>query len=221
MTYNITRCKVCGFATESFQSTEFNIWFHYCSRCQFIFKDKEDILDEKEELKIYLLHENSIEDERYLDFFQKFIDETICQYQPSGNKILDFGSGPEPVLAYLLETKYNMDVDIHDVFFSPEKVYQGKKYGGITSTEVIEHLRDPVKYFDLFKRHLQDDGYLYIMTLFHGNDKRRFLKWHYIRDMSHISFFTPKTLKYIAQLTGLNLIYTNDIRYAVFNISND
>lgn len=176
MEYNITKCKICGFATESFKSNEFHLEFHHCPRCEFIFKDKEDILEEEEELKRYLLHENSIEDERYLDYFQKFIDGTIGKYQLSGNKVLDFGSGPEPVLAYLLETKYNMDVDIYDIFFAPEKVYEGKKYDLITSTEVVEHLEDPIKYFSLFNSLLKEDGYLCIMTLFHRNDKDKFLK---------------------------------------------
>jgi 2-polyprenyl-3-methyl-5-hydroxy-6-metoxy-1,4-benzoquinol methylase len=36
-------------------------------------------------------------------------------------------------------------MEIYDSYFSPEKVFLGKKYNLITSTEVFEHLDDPLR----------------------------------------------------------------------------
>ncbi len=133
-----------------------------------------------------------------------------------GKKALDFGSGPEPVLATFLETSYNYDVDIYDLFFSPKKVYEGKKYDLITCTEVVEHLNNPLPFFKLFSSLLSPGGVLSIMTLLHPRDKEEFLSWYYIREDSHITFYSLKTLQYIASQTGLTLIYSDEVRYASF-----
>lgn len=37
---------------------------------------------------------------------------------------LDFGSGPSPVLAMIMERDYGFDMDIYDLFYSPEKPYR-------------------------------------------------------------------------------------------------
>ncbi|MFP4456989.1 MAG: class I SAM-dependent methyltransferase [Clostridia bacterium] len=212
----IKTCKICGSEVEEFFSEKHSVTYLHCNNCEFIFKAEEDLLDESGELERYLLHENSIEDERYLEFFRKFLDQAVFKQDLIGNKVLDFGSGPEPVLAYLLEKEYDMEVDVYDLFFAPKKVYKGKEYDLITSTEVVEHLKNPLEYFLLFKKHIKEGGHLAIMTLFHDNDKEKFLKWHYLGDMSHISFYTPKTLEVIAEKIGMTLVYVDDYRYSVF-----
>jgi len=212
----INNCKICGSDTESFYSDALDVTYHHCNNCEFIFKNRNELLNEKEELDRYLLHENSIEDEGYLNFFRKFLDKAVFKHDLIGSKALDFGSGPEPVLKHLLETEYNMEVDIYDLYFSPKKIYQNKEYDLIVSTEVVEHLIDPLKYFRLFKKHLKDGVHLAIMTLFHNNNKDRFLNWQYIHDPSHISFFSSTTMKYIAQTIELELTYVDDYRYTVF-----
>jgi 2-polyprenyl-3-methyl-5-hydroxy-6-metoxy-1,4-benzoquinol methylase len=104
-------------------------------------------------------------------------------------------------------------MDIYDPFYAKEKAYVGKKYDLITATEVIEHISDPLMYFRLFFELMKDDSVLAIMTLFHQNDRERFLNWHYIRDRTHVSFYTPKTIEYAAKKTGLKVIYTDNARY--------
>jgi hypothetical protein len=53
------------------------------------------------------------------------------------------------------------------------------------------------------------------MTLFHPNNDIDFMDWFYARDRSHISFYTPKTLEMIGELSGLKLIYHNEHRHAI------
>ncbi len=127
---------------------------------------------------------------------------------PSGARA-GIGAGPGPVLAELLR-KEGFQTDIYDKYFAPEKVYLNKKYDLITATEVFEHLKDPLSTLKLLKKHLNANGILAIMTLFHQNDDEHFKQWWYRRDSTHISFYTPKTLQYMADLLGMKIILVDD-----------
>jgi len=213
------KCPICGSETRIIHHPTIGV-FYGCHDCDFIFKSKLDILSEEEELLRYNQHNNSIDDPRYVSYFYRFLDHAVFRYV-KGNKGIDFGSGPSPVLAQILERNHGFEMDIYDLFYSPEKVYIGKKYDLVTSTEVVEHLENPLQYFRLFKDLLKPEGVLAVMTLFHHNNDDHFLKWHYIRDLTHISFYTPKTMRCIAAKVGLKLIYTNDIRFASFVIDHE
>ncbi len=206
---------------KDFHDPVFDIVFYHCESCEFIFKRELDIIDEKDEIKIYEYHNNSIEDEHYVEYFKAFLDNALFKYVSKKTAGLDFGSGPSPVLAEILNRDYNCQMEIYDLYYSPEKVYEGKTYDFVTSTEVIEHLREPLKYFNLFNSLLDVGNILGIMTLFHENSVDKFLKWHYRRDMTHISFYTPKTLETIADKSGFRLVYHDDHRYAIFEKLND
>ncbi|NLT45618.1 MAG: class I SAM-dependent methyltransferase, partial [Thermotogaceae bacterium] len=65
---------------------------------------------------------------------------------------------------------------------------------------------------------LEDDGLLSIMTLFHPLDDQEFLDWYYMRDMSHISFYTSDTMKVISGIAGLDLVFTDNRRYTSFRL---
>lgn len=116
----------------------------------------------------------------------------------------------------ILERDFNFSMDIYDLFYSPDKVYEGKNYDLVTTTEVVEHLKNPLAYFLLFKELLNEKGVLSIMTLFHPRDDAQFMEWYYIRDVSHISFYTPMTMKVIGEKVGLKMIYTDEKRYVSF-----
>ncbi len=209
-------CKICGSETREFYDKQFDTNFYHCPNCEFISKDENSIISEVDELAIYNYHNNSIEDQHFVDYFKRFLDSAVMKHVGSGKKGLDFGSGPSPVLSMILERDYGYEMDIYDMFFSPEKTYIDKKYDLITCTEVIEHLKNPMEYFLLFKELLEGDGTLGIMTLFHANSDEEFCNWHYRRDRSHISFFTEKTMKVIGEKIGLELVFTDNNRYSVF-----
>lgn len=200
-------CKICGYETREKIVTKHHIKYHYCDRCEFISKDPDGYVSEEQELIIYDSHNNSILDETYVTYFRNFINKTIIKYKSDGKRGLDFGSGPEPVLAELLKRDYGYDMDIYDKFYAPEKNFEGKAYDLVTSTEVVEHLNDPMEYFRLFSSLLAKDGIMAIMTQFHPKDDVKFAGWHYRRDPSHISFYTPKTISWIAGLVGLEIVF--------------
>lgn len=204
-------CKICCSPTEAFSHPKTKVLYHQCHHCDFIFVDDAFFITTEEELVIYNYHNNSLEDEKYVAYLKDFVDHTVIPFR-TGNQVLDYGSGPTPVLATILETDYQFDVDIYDLYYAPNKVYQGKMYDIITSTEVIEHLPNPIETLALMYRLLNEGGIVALMTLFHPQDQTIFLDWWYIRDRSHIAFYTPKTIKILAEKIGFQVIYCDDYR---------
>ena len=209
------KCLICGHETFSYPHPKFNMIFHECEQCQFIFKDEKNYPSLELEFQKYEEHQNDDDNQGYINFLTNFIDSAVIPFVEKG-KALDFGSGPNPVLAKILANEYLFDVDIYDYFYAPTKIYESKTYDLITSTEVVEHLRDPLSIFELFHHHLNANGILSILTLFHPNQREEFFKWHYIRDVTHLCFFTPVTMKKIAELCGFEFLSTNHYRYTVF-----
>ncbi len=209
------KCLICGKDTISYPHPKFDILFHECGNCQFIFKDEKNYPSKELEFEKYEEHQNDDGNLGYVNFLTNFIDSAVMPYIQKG-KALDFGSGPNPVLAKILNTSYFFDVDIYDYFYAPNKIYESKTYDLITSTEVVEHLRNPLEIFHLFHNHLNHHGILSILTLFHPNNREELFKWHYIRDVTHLCFFTAVTMKKIAEICEFEFLSTNHYRYTVF-----
>lgn len=209
-------CKICQADTRVLCHPITQHRYYRCEQCDFVFKSEVHYLSASDELREYDLHTNSIEDLRYVDYFKRFIEAAVVGYASIGRKGLDFGSGPSPVLATILERDYGYDMDIYDLFYAPEKVFQGRRYDLITSTEVVEHLEDPLAFFQLVRGLMCEDGVLAVMTLFHPEEDEAILKSHYLRDQTHISFFSLRTMETVAALAGLEVIYTDHKRYISF-----
>jgi|AntRauTorcE11897_2_1112592.scaffolds.fasta_scaffold00001_524 hypothetical protein len=207
------KCKICNSVTTPIINKKTNVKYHTCSYCEFTCKDEKHFVTKKEELTIYNFHNNFIYDPEYIAFFKKFINKAILPYASNIIKGLDFGSGPQPVLAELLKREYNYKMHIYDVFFAPEKVYENNKYDLVTCTEVVEHLKNPLEYFKIFKSLINNNGIIAVMTLLSPNNEKDFFDWWYIRDKTHISFFTLKTMQVIASKLGLKIVYTDNKRY--------
>jgi len=190
--------------------------YYCCDNCGFIFLDENKIISSEQEKKQYGFHNNSFENSGYVNMFQEFIGKAILPYRARIKTALDFGSGPTPVLAELLRQE-GFEVDIYDKYFSPEEVYLSKKYDLITATEVFEHLKDPLAVLKLLKSHLNQNGILAIMTLFHPNGIEEFKLWWYRRDSTHISFYTPKTFECLASLLGMKVMMVDDKNVCVIN----
>lgn len=209
-------CILCGSKTKEIRVKKLGR-YHVCSCCDFISKDKKNYLTLEEEKARYDRHNNSFKDPDYIAYFNDFLDKAVFPFV-KGREGLDFGSGPVPVLGKILSEDYGYDMDLYDLNYAPEKVYQGKKYDLITSTEVVEHLSDPMEVFKLFQSLLKKDGILAIMTTFHDGNLKDFKEWYYIRDRSHKSFYTLKTLEYIGNQVGLEVIYSDGERYTSFSL---
>jgi len=206
-------CKICNTSLASMLD-ERNGWeFFHCKECEFFFKNPSNYVDADKELSQYNNHNNTMESPGYVEMFEKFIKATFEPYLDEIINVLEFGSGPGPVLSELLKQR-NLSVDIYDKYFSVKKVYEGKKYDLITSTEVLEHIDNPKEVFDFFAQHLKKDGYLAIMTQFHKNEEEDFKKWWYKNDPTHICFFRPHTFELLADKFGFKII-THDSKKSI------
>lgn len=205
------KCEICGHQTIPIKDKQFDLIYHSCDHCKFIAQDRGMLVSFEDERQEYDYHNNSIEDEGYVNYFRKFIETSLLPYV-EGNKGLDYGSGPEPVLATLLERDYKMEMTIYDLHYQPEKRHEGEMYDFITSTEVIEHVTDPLSMLQTFYEHLKPGGITSIMTLFHKDNQDQFLDWWYRRDITHISFFMKRTFEVMAERIGFELVQCDDRR---------
>lgn len=64
---------------------------------------------------------------------------------------------------------------IYDLFYATNKSYINKKFDLITSTEVLEHVKDPISTFKLLVSLLKKDGVLAIIMLYQPNNDDDFL----------------------------------------------
>lgn len=208
-------CKICGSNTRVIRDTQFEIDYYKCLECEFIQMDDKYKVSYEDERAVYDLHENSLECEGYVNMFRKFLDESVMPFRRNGCG-LDFGSGPTPVLMQLINRDYEFDMENYDLHFQPDKVYENKKYNLVVSTEVVEHLLDPMESFELIYSILDEGGVFAFMTMIHNNDDESFKDWWYRRDKTHISFYSEKTLKYIADKIGFDFVYSDKKRVFTF-----
>jgi 2-polyprenyl-3-methyl-5-hydroxy-6-metoxy-1,4-benzoquinol methylase len=181
-------CKICGAETDKVHDKKFKQDYFFCPGCRFISLEEAKIPSPEEEKEDYLSHDNSLECQGYVNMFREFIEKAVSPFISAPADVLDFGCGHGPVLAHLLKEK-GFRVDTYDPYFAPGKVYENKSYNMITSTEVVEHLRDPMKELKLLKSLLKPGALLAVMTLFHPDDEKKFLEWYYKREITHIAFY--------------------------------
>lgn len=189
-------CPLCNSSNTSLYHQDRYRSYHLCSECQLIFvppPERPDIIAEKAE---YDKHDNHAGDDGYRDFLSRLAEPLLEKIEP-GSLGLDFGSGPGPLLASMLR-EAGMRVRTYDVFYDPDASVWYQDYDFITCTEVIEHLHNPGREFKRLFGALKAGGWLAIMTK-RVKDHEAFTNWHYIRDLTHVSFFSEATFNWIAK----------------------
>ncbi|WKT59213.1 class I SAM-dependent methyltransferase [Microbulbifer thermotolerans] len=120
-----------------------------------------------------------------------------------GSEGLDFGCGPAPLLARMLEEAGHR-VALYDAYYMPNPAVMRKPYDFIVSTEVVEHLASPGAELQRLWGCLKPGGLLALMTKLVISPER-FTTWHYIRDPTHICFFSAHTFRWLADWLSAEL----------------
>lgn len=204
---NRMKCPLCSFSAHHLISGEDREYWS-CSRCRAIFVPTNFHISQNEEIKRYLEHENSIENEGYVKMFQEKID-IIKAYEI--NSALDYGCGYEPVLQTLLQ-RQGIKTDGYDLNFFPDTDLK-KHYDLVISTETFEHFRNPAEDVLRVTNLVAPGGLLAIMTKFYPT--KEFADWYYKRDATHIIFYCSETFQWLAKHTGFKLVFNNENDFVV------
>jgi len=208
----MNRCKICKSVTISITDTKTSKVYHKCLECDYIFLNKNHYLDTEKEKEHYDNHHNNLESLGYVKMFEKLIEEFV---PPNIETALDYGCGEGEVLPILLQRR-GIACDRYDLYYHPDKIYEDRCYDMIVSTEVFEHLDNPLQSFETLLSHIKKDGYLLLMTYFHPQESKEFLQWFYIQDITHIGFFSIKTFEYLAQKYNLKILKHNQKNTVLF-----
>jgi SAM-dependent methyltransferase len=184
--------------------------FMRCPVCELIFVPGEYHLSPQDEAARYRLHENTLSNEGYARMFIEKI-ALIRQYCPDARTVLDYGCGPEPVLAQLLRRE-GFDCDVYDPYFFP--VLPEGSYDIVISTEVFEHFRGVRVDLCKIRSLLNPGGFLAVMTSFYDS-AGDFGDWWYISDPTHVCFFSTCTFEWIEKEFGFSRICTNRKNFVI------
>ncbi|MFV0574237.1 MAG: class I SAM-dependent methyltransferase [Vibrio sp.] len=201
-------CPLC----ESHQT---NVYFEdrrqyfQCAECSLVFVNPEQRVDAVAEKAVYDLHENDPHDQGYRRFLSRMAEPLLQRIEPNSQG-LDFGCGPGPALAMMLEEQGHK-VALYDLYYHPDKQVLDQQYDFVTATEVIEHLFTPNLVWQQWLNMVKPNGWLGVMTkLVKGVDA--FATWHYRHDPTHVVFFSRETFEFLARRDQLQLEFIgNDV----------
>lgn len=200
MTHN--PCPLCHSKKTSFFTNAMSRDYFLCANCKLIFVPPLYFLRKFEEKNRYDLHENSIKDKGYVKFLSEIVQAIVNRIEPPSFG-LDFGSGPTPVLAEILQ-KSGFKINIYDTFYAEYPEVLKEKYEFISLSEVAEHFYKPAEEFNELIKLLKPNAYLFAMTSCTDTIKD-FQNWYYMKDDTHVCFYATESMEYIAKKYELML----------------
>jgi 2-polyprenyl-3-methyl-5-hydroxy-6-metoxy-1,4-benzoquinol methylase len=117
---------------------------------------------------------------------------------------LDYGCGPTAFFSTVL-AEHSFKVANYDLFYFPDQQPLQSEYDVITSTEVWEHFHHPHEEITQLTKLLKTFGLLAVMTASHPGVEL-FHDWQYRRDLTHVIFFSEKTMGWISEHFHLEII---------------
>jgi hypothetical protein len=204
-------CPLCG----SRDTAPFDLAparYFDCGECGLRFLDPLQRLSRDEESAYYATHRNDPADTAYRRFLSPLVDALVTRLTRH-DQGLDYGCGPGSALAAML-VEQGFQVALYDPCFEPDTAVLQRRYAFVSCSEVAEHFHAPGEQFRALDGLLQPGGWLGVMTgiLHQGID---FERWHYRRDPTHVCFYRPQTMQWIADALGWRLAHV-DAKIALF-----
>lgn len=206
-------CPLCGAGDLRDRGRAFGRRFRECLRCRLLSMHPGDHPSTEEEARRYRLHRNDPEDPGYRAFLRRLLDPVTERLRP-GARGLDYGCGPEPVLASLVRAG-GLACDVFDPFFHLGALHP--PYDVVLASEVFEHFRVPAPEISRAVSLLdsggpgREGGLLALMTL-HWRDGEDLARWHYLSDPTHVSIYRAETFDWIAVRHGLGVEWSDGER---------
>lgn len=206
-------CPLCDSKNTVFYYRDELRPYRQCSDCRLVFVPPQYHLSAVEEKKRYDKHRNHPADDNYRRFLSRLYEPLNEKLSP-GSKGLDFGSGPGPTLHLMFEGAGH-SMRFYDLFYAKDLSVFEDRYDFITASEVVEHLRCPRRELERLWGCLRRGGRLAIMTK-RVTGREAFRTWHYIRDETHIAFFSEGTFSWLADYWSADVSFPgNDV--AIFH----
>lgn len=198
-------CPLCYHGNVHPFFTDRNRDYLRCPCCSLVFVPQRFWLSPEEERATYDLHENDALDPGYRKFLSR-LSTPLLERLAGQRQGLDFGCGPGPALSMLLERKGHR-VKLYDPLYYNDPSILKSTYDFICATEVVEHLHEPAATWSMLFNMLKPEGWLGIMTKLVW-DREAFGKWHYIRDLTHVCFYSKTTFIYLAKRFSAEIHFT-------------
>lgn len=192
-------CRLCESAAPLFASAFSGRYFR-CPQCDLVFRHPGEFPDAATERAYYDTHENAIDDPGYRGFLAR-LTATLFPRLPHGARGLDFGCGPAPALV-AMGREAGFDMQGYDPWFAPNARLLAERYDFVTCTETVEHFHAPLAGFAQLDGLLSRGSWLGVMTGWPPASQEAFERWHYHRDPTHVCFFGPRCLEWIAARFG-------------------
>lgn len=189
-------CPLCGYSRSLLFTRDSRREYYRCEQCALVWVPKHYRLSAEAEKAEYDLHDNQPEDPGYQKFLSRLANPLMEGLAPD-SRGLDFGCGPGPALAQMLE-KAGHKLSLYDHFYFPHSNVLQQRYDFICATEVVEHLHQPGEVLTQLWSLLEPGGALGIMTKL-VLDKKAFGTWHYKNDPTHVCFFSCSTFDWLAR----------------------
>jgi len=201
------QCPLCSSGGTRFQLERDGIRYFHCSRCELLFVDPVQRPDFEEERRRYESHRNRPTDPAYRRFLRRLADPVMERVAP-GSTGLDYGSGPGPTLSRIL-TEAGRPTRDYDPFFAPDRGALGARYDFVTCSETAEHFHNPGVEFRRIDGLLRPGGWFGLMTGIVGPETD-LVSWWYLRDPTHVAFYSAGTLAWIGGELGWTLALLSD-----------
>ena len=189
------KCPLCSHPAAPFVLAR-NRRYNRCARCELVFMEAGDRLTAHEEKAHYDCHRNNPNDPGYRRFVSPLF-EAVRPYLGAGAKGLDFGCGAGSALMALFE-EAGFEITGYDPFYADYPDRLARTYDFAVCSETAEHFFGPGKSFEQLFALLRPGGILGVMTGFYGAEQP-FGEWHYIRDPSHVAFYSPQTFRFLGR----------------------
>jgi len=203
-------CPLCHAAPAPFAARQ----YFRCPDCALVFLDPAQHPSPDEELARYRQHRNSADDAGYIAFLSPLV-QAVQQHAAEGATGIDFGCGPAPVLSQLL-TAAGYPTAHYDPYFFPDASVLDRRYDFITCSEVAEHAFAPRQLFEQMRAFVEGGGIIAVSTLLY-DDVEDFANWWYVRDSTHVSFYSAGTMQWIAKHFGWTLTWP-ELHIALFSV---
>jgi len=196
-----------------------------CPVCDLRFIPPAFHLSPEQEYERYLCHQNSLSNAGYVKFLMVAVDclkNHLRKELDVSPTILDYGSGPAPVLVQLLNREGFAAMGYDPIFgdrSEPGRIVTGSLAGqgpfdAVVSTETVEHFRMPRAEWEQMTSLIRPGGFLVVVTslVLPGINLSH---WYYAHDPTHIAFYSESTFRYIGEQWGLSRIATNGRNWVV------